>query len=133
MRRASVLLGALAMVAALTGCDKDEGLTIKRVEPQEGTHYGGELITIHGTGFQAGGATGVTIYFGDREVRPQQIVGDRQLIVKTPPGPRDTTVDIQLVFDDARQFTYRNGFTYRELGEGFGVDELVTGESRDDP
>jgi hypothetical protein len=132
MRRASVFLGALAMFAALAGCDQDEGLTIKRVEPRTGTHHGGELVTIHGTGFQSAGATGVTIYFGEREIRPQQIVGDRQIIIKTPPGPRDATVDIQLVFDDARQFLYKDAFTYRERSEGFGVDELVTGEQGSD-
>ena len=128
MRRVSVLLGALAMVVASVSCDRDQGLTIKRVEPRQGTHHGGERVTIHGTGFQSAGAIGVTIYFGEREVRNPQIVGDRQIIVETPPGPRDESVDIQLVFDDARQFHFRNAFTYREI-EGFGVDELVTGES----
>jgi hypothetical protein len=130
MRRANVI-GALAMVAALAACDnKADELTIRRVEPNTGTPFGGELVTIHGTGFSSGGgATGVTIFFGDKEIRPQQIVGSSQIIVKTPSGPKNESVDIHLMFDDARDVTLKDAFTYDDLSEGFGVDELVTGES----
>ena len=135
MRRASVigaLLSAFLMVVVGTGCKGDQGLTIKRVEPKVGTEHGGDRVTIHGTGFSSDGATGVTIYFGDREVRPDQIVGDREMIVKSPPGPKGQSVDIQIVFDDARQFLYKDAFTYHDRSQGFGVDEMVTGDSEDE-
>ena len=125
MRRASVFIGALAMVGALVGCNRDEGLSVNRIEPRTGIHEGGELITVHGRGFQE---TGVTIYFGEREVRPQSVT-DRQMSVVTPRGPRDEAVDVEFVFDDGRTIKFEDAFTYTDRAAGFGVDELVTGES----
>ena len=134
MRRAS-LTAMLSVGAALVlgaGCEDDKKLRITKVSPKVGDFHGGERVTIYGSGFQAGETKGVTIYFGDKKARPVQIVGDDQLWVPSPPGKRDQTVDVQLIFDDARQFTYEDAFTYLDPSAGFGVDELTTGEEAED-
>ena len=83
---------------------------------------------ITGSGFQSGGATGVRVYFGQRKARVVAFEGDDKLIVEPPAGKEGSTVDVLLVFDDGSPFTYNDAYTYVDLTEGFGVDELTAKE-----
>ena len=110
-------LGALAFATAtfmaLSACD--EGLSIKSVAPERGSHLGNERVTIEGSGFQSEGASGMTVYFGDREARILQLLSDGRVLVSTPPGPGGETVDVQIVFEDARQLVLPSAFSYVDV------------------
>lgn len=119
---AAVLVGALGLLGA---CDKDEGLRITGIEPKTGPPTGGSSVTIHGNGFQAGGTKGAKVYFGTKQARRVVFEGDQKLIVEPPPGTEGETVDVEILFDDARRHVYEDAYTYANLSEGFGVDELT--------
>lgn len=119
-------------LVALGGCgDKKKGLRIESIEPKVGPYTGGSLITIHGSGFESGGATGVKVYFGDKIGRRVVFEGDTKLQVEPPPGKRGETVDVMLIFDDGRKFTAQNAYTYENLAEGFSADSLAPGEEKE--
>lgn len=124
------LLGILAVaLMALAGCgDKKEGLRINKLEPKVGPYTGGSLITIHGSGFESGGATGVKVYFGDKLGRRVVFEGDTKLQVEPPPGKRGESVDVLLIFDDGRKFTAEKAYAYEDLAEGFSTDSLAPGK-----
>lgn len=110
MRLMGAVAGAAACVA-LTACPED-GIAIHGIQPERGNQYGGDRVTIEGRGFQSEAARGMTIYFGERAVEPRQILGDRRIVLNTPPGPPGESVDVQLIFEDARQVVYRDAFEY---------------------
>lgn len=128
LRRALFLLSALCLVSA-AGCGEDEALKITSVEPEVGTYEGGDVVTIHGSGFQAGGAKGVKVYFGGRSAKILRFEGNDELKVESPAGTKGEVVDILVVFDDARRHTYPKAFTYTDPAAGFGVEALTEGES----
>lgn len=120
-----VAIGAV-MCLALAGCgDKKEGLRITKLEPKVGPYTGGSLITIHGSGFESGGATGVKVYFGDKLGSRVVFEGDSKLQVEPPPGKRGESVDVLLIFDDGRKFKAENAYTYEDLADGFSADSLA--------
>lgn len=129
-RRSTLLALSAAglLLLAATGCDKKEGLRITNIEPKTGPATGGSSVTIIGSGFEEGGAKGVKVYFGNRTARVMMFQGDDKLIVEPPPGKEGETVDVEIIFDDARRHVYKDAYTYANLAEGFGVDELTEGE-----
>lgn len=122
-----ILLAACVLAAGLAGCEKKKGLTVTGIEPNSGPHTGGTTVTITGTGFQQDGAKGVKVYFGTQEARVLGFVGDGTLKVDSPAGEVGQTVDVVLVFDDARSSEPLK-FSYVEAGDQFNVDSLVEGE-----
>lgn len=129
-RTKTALLGLLAIAClALAGCgDKKEGLRITKLEPKVGPYTGGSLITIHGSGFESGGATGVKVYFGDKLGRRVVFEGDDKLQVEPPPGKRGESVDVLLIFDDGRKFKADKAYSYEDLADGFNADSLAPGK-----
>jgi hypothetical protein len=113
------------LLVAVSACDKEKGLRITNIEPKAGSPAGGTQVVLSGSGFQAEGALGVRVLFGGRQARVHGFDGDTRLVVEAPAGEEGETVDVKLLFDDAREFTYPQAFTYVDLGKGFGVDELV--------
>ncbi len=130
-QRGFAVVAPLAVVCAVAfgGCsDKKEGLRIESIDPKTGPAHGGSRVTIHGGGFQADGATAVNVYFGKRSARVVAFEGDTMLHVEPPPGRKGDTVDVMMVFGDGRPFTYEKAYTYVDLTEGFGVEELAPGK-----
>ena len=123
IRPALIVCLALAL-GGLAGCGEEEGLRVTSIEPKRGTYLGGDTITIFGSGFQKDGARDVIVYFGDREGKVLAFDGDDKLRVQAPSGSKGSTVDVTLIFGDARRFTYPKAFTYVQPGD-IKVDDLV--------
>jgi IPT/TIG domain len=133
VRSVIFLVVAVVMLAGGAGCSKKKGLRITGIEPTSGPYLGNSTVTIRGSGFQEGGTKGVKVYFGDREARVLGFVGDDVLKVETPAGEVGRTVDVLLVFDDARSLPYEKAFTYTERPAEFNVDALVEGDKAGKP
>jgi len=129
-RKVSVTLAFLASLALMaSACGDDKGLRITRIEPKRGTYLGGDTVTIFGSGFQAEGARDVVVYFGEREGKVLAFDGDTKLRVQAPSGDKGKTVEVTLIFGDARRFTYPNAYTFIEPS-GIKVDDLVEDEKK---
>ena len=115
----------LLVFVAVSACKENKGLTITKLEPKTGPFQGGSSVTIFGTGFQSEGAQGVKVYFGDKKARVLSFVGDTKLMVEPPSGELNQTVDVTRIGDDARQLVDPQAYTYTDVGQGFGVDELA--------
>jgi len=134
MRRSlgkAVLFWVLLVAFAAAGCGGEEGLRITKIEPNNGTYLGGDTVTIFGSGFQAEGARDVIVYFGTNEGRVQAFEGDTKLRVTAPSGDKGKTVDVTLIFGDARKFTYPKAYTFIEPS-GIQVDDLVDKDKKKD-
>jgi len=118
----------LLLSIGMTGCSKDEGLKIKGISPKEGPYEGGDPVTIYGSGFQEGGAKSVDVYFGTRKARVRGFEGSTKLLVETPGGKVGESVDVTIIFGDARRLKYENAYKYIDATAGFGVHEMTEGE-----
>ena len=123
-------IAALCLLALGACSEENKGLRITGLSPKTGPYTGGSRVTIEGSGFAAGGATGVKIYFGDKLGRQVVFEGDSKLYVEPPPGTTGETVDVVMIFDDGRKFTYPKAYTYEDLTEGFSVDDLTEGDEK---
>lgn len=123
-------IAALCLLAFGACSEEKKGLRITGLSPKTGPYTGGSRVTIEGSGFASGGATGVKVYFGDRLGRQVVFEGDNTLYVEPPPGAIGETVDVVMIFDDGRKFTYPKAYTYVDLTEGFSVDELTEGKKK---
>lgn len=125
-----VLLTVLAMFAfGSIGCSEEKGLKIKSISPKTGPADGGGSVTIHGSGFKATGALGVNVYFGDKPAQFLRFEGDTKMIVVPPPGEKDATVDVQVIFGDGREHKFASAYKYIDPKEGFDVNALAPGEN----
>ncbi len=124
-----VLLAVLFMFAlAQGGCSEEKGLKIKGITPKTGPADGGGNVTIIGHGFKETGALGVKVYFGDKMARFLRFEGDTKMVVVPPPGEKDTTVDVQVIFGDGREHKFPSAFKYIDPKEGFDVNALAPGD-----
>ena len=123
---------AASLALGLAACEDEKGLTITKIDPKTGPHTGGSSVTIFGTWFQSEGAKGVKVYFGDKKARVLSFHGDTKLMVEPPSGDLNQTVDVTLIFDDARQMVYPQAYTYVDPGKGFTVDALTEKKKKDD-
>ena len=125
----TLLVAFMAMFAfASTGCEEEKGLKIKSISPKTGPADGGGMVTIHGNGFKETGALGVKVYFGDKMARFLRFEGDTKMVVVPPPGEKDTTVDVQVIFGDGREHKFASAFKYIDPKEGFDVNALAPGD-----
>ena len=129
MRLAVGALG-LVLVIGASACSKDEGLKIKRIEPKEGPFGGGDPVTIYGSGFQEGGAKSVDVYFGKKKAKIRGFEGSEKLLVETPGGAVNQTVDVILIFGDSRKLEIKGGYKYIDAAAGFGIDEMTDKEKK---
>jgi hypothetical protein len=129
VRSAVWVVVVVLMLAAWAGCEKKKALSVTGLEPTSGPVDGNTTVTIHGTGFQQGSAKGVKVLFGNHEARVLGFVGDNTLKVDSPAGEVGQTVDVMLVFDDAR-VSQPLKFTYVEAANAFNVDSLVEGSKQ---
>lgn len=127
-RRSVLALLAAALLVGGGACSKKKGLHVTGIEPQGGPYTGGTTVSITGSGFQEGSTKGVKVYFGGQQARVLGFVGDDVLKVDSPAGDAGKTVDVVLVFDDARTSEPLK-YTYTEAGDQFNVDSLVDGKA----
>jgi hypothetical protein len=112
MRPVKMFLAAAAMMS-LSACNND--LKVSEVEPANGIAGGGEEVVIKGSGFQPGRG-GVTVKFGSRDAQPVVVASSDKIQVTTPPGDKNSTVEVIVTFDDGKAFRVPNGFHYIESG-----------------
>ena len=102
----------LLCALAVAGCSKTEGLQITGIDPTSGDMNGGQVVTIHGSGFQSGTTKGVKVYFGNRSAKVRGFSGDDELRVEAPGGKEGEVVDIEIIFDDSRRNKQEKAFKY---------------------
>ena len=112
MRPVKMFLAAAA-VLSLAACNND--LKVSEIEPASGIAGGGEEVVIRGGGFQPGRG-GVTVKFGSHDATPVVVASSDKIQVTTPPGDKNTTVDVIVTFDDGKAFKVPSGFRYIESG-----------------
>jgi IPT/TIG domain len=127
-RRSVLALLAAALLVGGGACNKKKGLHVTGIEPQGGPYTGGTTVSITGSGFQEGSTKGVKVYFGGQQARVLGFVGDGVLKVDSPAGDAGKTVDVVLVFDDARTSEPLK-YTYTEGADPLNVDSLVDGKA----
>ena len=103
------VLGLAVGFGLASGCSNE--LKVTEVEPSTGTFSGGEEVVIRGNAFQPGRA-GVSVRFGRREAQSVAVASPDKILVTTPMGDKNTTVDISVTFDDGKAFLLKNGFHY---------------------
>lgn len=109
LRRTGLVL-ALAVGASCS--DGGSKLTVTGLKPKLGPYIGGDPVTISGSGFQTPGPQGLKVYFGKKEARGIILVSDTEVRVEPPAGEIDSTVDVEVVFDDARSAKLPKAYTY---------------------
>jgi hypothetical protein len=116
MRRIAMAAAALALAA----CSNE--LKVNETDPSTGTYNGGEEVVIKGNGFQPGRG-GVTVKFGHRDAQAVVVESDTKIKVQTPAGDKNSTVDVQVVFDDGKAFLLKNGFHYIDNSQRVTMDK----------
>lgn len=107
------LLLSLVAVLALSACSEGGGkLAVTGLKPKVGPYIGGDPVTISGSGFQTPGPQGMKIYFGKKEARGIILVSDSEVRVEPPAGEIGSTVDVEVVFDDARSAKLAKAYSY---------------------
>lgn len=84
--------------------------TVASLSPSAGTHGGGALVTITGTGF----APGATVRFGSAAATGVTYVSATSLRVSAPAGPLGQSVPVTVTNADSQTATRLNAFTYFE-------------------
>ncbi len=118
----------LALSLFLGGCAEDKGLKVKGMSRNQGSFYGGEVVTIFGNGFEAAGKD-VAVYFGNSRAKVLQIDGDHELKVEVPGGEVGDEVEVTLVFGGAGEAKLPTKWTYIDPEQRkLSVDDLTTDE-----
>ena len=102
---------AARLVLFVIGCGEPK-LTVVSLKPNVGPYTGGDPATIHGSGFQTPTPHGMKVYFGKRAAQRVVISSDREIVVEPPAGEIGQTVDVEIVFDDARTARLPRAYTY---------------------
>ena len=92
------------------GCSEKQELAVKSIHPVRGPYIGGDPVTITGTGFSP--TQDITIYFGKNKAKPPVIKENGEIVVDPPAGELNSTVDVELVFGDARILKIPKSYTY---------------------
>ena len=113
MRGALVFSLFLGLLACSAGCSEGSAkLSVTGLRPKVGPYIGGDPVTITGSGFQTPGPQGMKVYFGKKEAKRVVLVSDTELRVEPPAGEIDQTVDVEVVFDDARAAKLPKAYKY---------------------
>jgi len=111
MSRTLFFLAALALSPSLlAGCEQKKELAVTKIYPKRGPYMGGDPVTISGTGFSP--TQGITVYFGKNKARSPVIKETGEIVVEPPAGENGATVDVEIVFDDARTLKIPKAYTY---------------------
>src|SRR5262249_44258868 len=107
MRRTALILLTILLGLA---CSEKKELGVSKIYPTRGPYIGGDPVTISGTGFSP--TQGITVYFGKNKARPPIIKENGEIVVEPPSGDIGQTVDVEIVFDDARTVKIPKAYTY---------------------
>lgn len=88
------------------------GLTVFGIEPSMGDDQGGTYHRILGNGFVTPGPRTVKVYFGSRQGTVIRFANDDELIVESPGGKTDETVDVLLIFEPGGERRIPRAFTF---------------------
>jgi hypothetical protein len=83
-------------------------LTLDSLTPAQGTHLGGDTVTLTGTGFVA---NGIRIWFGDVEATRLVVINDRLVNAFTPPHDPGT-VAVTIKRWEGSQVTLEDAFSF---------------------
>ncbi|MBK7864544.1 MAG: IPT/TIG domain-containing protein [Archangiaceae bacterium] len=92
VREAADLENEAVLSAAFTF---NEPLTIGRVQPERGAIAGNTLVTVLGSGFGIGNATGTLVKFGNNVAKDIKVIDQHTLTCRTPKGEIGT-VDVTI-------------------------------------
>jgi hypothetical protein len=111
-RMLQALLAGLLLfgLGATTACSEKKELSVTKIYPKRGPYLGGDPVTISGSGFSP--TQGIKVYFGKRPAGPPHIKETGEIIVEPPAGEVGQTVDVEIVFDDARTLKIPKAYTY---------------------
>ena len=107
MRKSFLLLAAMLFFGP--GCEQKKELAVTKIHPKRGPYMGGDPVTITGTGFST--TQGIKVYFGKNAAGPPVIRG-AEIVVDPPAGEVGQTVDVEIVFDDARTLKIPKAYSY---------------------
>jgi hypothetical protein len=111
MCRTFLICVALAATPVfLASCEQKKELAVTKIHPKRGPYMGGDPVTISGTGFSP--TQGITVYFGKNKAKPPVIKETGVILVEPPAGENGATVDVEIVFDDARTLKIPKAYTY---------------------
>ena len=135
---------ALACALGLTGCGGGDtvDIAVETVEPAQGPLGGGQVVTVRGEGFLAGGAAPNLALVGDMLTSEVSALSDIELQIVTPPGAAPGSVDV-IIFNAngygmaAEAYEYVDGPTVTAVapasGHYKGGDEVtITGTGFED-
>jgi hypothetical protein len=110
-------LAVLAVtVLGVSACSENKNLTVTGVDPKNGKFMGGDRVHIEGSGFTN---QGFTVYFGKKKAQNCMVESALRLLCDTPAGTKGEVVDVVVSFDDSREATIKQAFTYIDpIGEG---------------
>jgi len=120
MRKLFLLMAAVFVFGIFGGCNEKKELAVTKIYPKRGPYMGGDPVTISGTGFST--TQGIKVYFGKNAAGPPVIKEGGEIIVDPPAGEIGQTVDVEIVFDDARTLKIPKAYTY------FDPTDLKKGE-----
>ena len=107
-----LLVFACLFTVFAAACTQDAKVSIVGIKPKVGPYIGGDPATITGTGFQTPGPQSMKVYFGKREAKHVIIASDTEIRVEPPAGETGQTVDVEVVFDDARTGRLAKAYMY---------------------
>ena len=112
MRRSlsTSLVSTFALLLFVVSCQEKTELAVTKIKPTRGPYIGGDPVTITGTGFKP--SQGITVYFGKNKAKPPIIRENGEIVVEPPAGEVGQTVDVEIVFDDARTLKIPKAYTY---------------------
>jgi hypothetical protein len=122
----------LGSVLVLSACAEKTTLTVTGLRPSVGPYIGGDPVIVTGSGFQSPGPQGLKVYFGKKAAKQVVILSGTEIRVDPPAGEIGQVVDVDLVFDDARQKKLPGAYTYIDpTGTPHGVEALTgTGDKK---
>lgn len=119
---ATLVVGALAMLAGLSGCDIGGEMAILDVDPKVGHTQGDQFVKILGQNLRQD--IGYSVYFGTAKSKQVTIIDPQTLLVSTPSGNQPGAVDIMIRADNGDAWRVREGFRFEDMGgsvvEGLG-------------
>ena len=124
MRLLLVLL--LGLVVACE--DDDPMLKVVDLTPATGDSEGGTYVVIKGNRFLKDGPRNAKVYFGSRQAQIIRWQSDSELIVQSPAGKPEETVDVLVIFDPGGQLTIKKAFKYIDKDDAMpNIDDINVG------
>ena len=112
--------------------DDDPKLKVTDISPVSGDSEGGTYVVIKGNRFLKDGPRNAKVYFGSRQAQIIRWQSDSELIVQSPAGKPEETVDVLVIFDPGGQLTIKKAFKYVDKDDSMPkIDDINVGGSKD--